>query len=99
MHSLDTTDFNSEATVVTFNPGDMNKSVNIVVYRDDLVESNELFNIVLSLSPHLNLRIKVDDKNSVAEIEDSTGKSSMYSVMYNLYCVDVRFILLIFVVL
>ena len=50
------------------------------MYEDKLVESNEIFNIILSLSPPLNLRIKVDDKNSAEEqIIDSTSKSSIYT--------------------
>ena len=77
---IGTSDFNSRAFDVTFNPGDIIKSSNITVYRDDIVEFNETFNIVISLLPLLNLHIKVDDKISIeGHIVDSTGKSSVYT--------------------
>ena len=78
---LGTADFNPTVINVTFNIGDTLKSSNIPVYKDNLMEHNETFNIVLSLSPFLNLRIKVDDENSVeGQIVDSTGKSSVYTM-------------------
>ena len=72
---IGSSDFNSRAFDVTFNPGDKTKSSNITVYRDNMVEYNETFNIVISLSRLLNLRIKIDDKNSIKGlIVDSTCK-------------------------
>ena len=76
---LDTSDFNSRAIIVTFNPGDVTKSLDIPVFSDNMVEYNETFNIVISLSPLLNLRIKVDDKKSIEGlIVDSTGKQCVH---------------------
>ena len=72
---IGTSDFNSTAFDVTFNPGDKTKSSSIPVYKDDIVEFNETFNIVISLSQFINLHIKVDDNNSIeGRIVDSTGK-------------------------
>jgi len=65
------------------------------VYGDNLVESNETFNIGLSLPPFLDLRIKVDDKNSIeGYIIDSTGKSSLYTIIYNFCSKYVEYIVL-----
>ena len=92
MH-LDTSDFNSRAIIATFNSGDIKRSSSITVYEDNLVEPNEIFNVVLSLSPLLNLRIKVDDKNSAeGQIIDSTGKSSVYTqwLLHNFHSIDVK---------
>ena len=75
---IGSSDFNSRASVVTFNPGDIAKSSNIPVYKDNIVEFNETFNIVISLSPFLNLRINVDKNSIEGHIVDSTGKSSVY---------------------
>ena len=68
-------------------------SVNLPVEEDNVVELNETFDIVLSLSPLSNLRIKVDDKTSVeGHIVDSTGKSYIYK-FYSIY-IYVKYLLL-----
>ena len=46
--NVGTSDFNSGATTVTFDATDVTKSSNITVYKDNLVENNEIFDIVLS---------------------------------------------------
>ena len=75
---IGSSDFSSRSFDVTFYSGDKIKSLNIPVYKDNIVEFNETFNIVISLSPFLNVRIKVDKNNAIeGHIVDSTGKSSV----------------------
>jgi len=74
---LDISDYNSTVFNATFSAEETTTSLNISVYRDDIFESNETFDILLSLPPFLNLNIKVDNNDSAkAIIIDSTGKNN-----------------------
>ncbi|XP_065917231.1 uncharacterized protein [Dysidea avara] len=76
--SASLSDYNSIVFNATFSAGDNATSFKIPVYRDDMVEYNEMFDIVLSLPPFLKLHIEVGD-NSSAEgiIIDSTVIASI----------------------
>ena len=79
-----TSDFSPAAINITFGVGESTKSSSIEVHEDNKQEYNETFNIFLSLSPFLNLRIEVDDKHSAeGQIVDSTGKTnySMFKLL------------------
>ena len=81
IYTLGLSDYNSIVFNATFSAGDNATSFKIPVYRDDMVEYNEMFDIVLSLPPFLKLHIEVGD-NSSAEgiIIDSTGKNNVYTL-------------------
>ena len=69
-------DYSNDTIVVTFNPGETNKTVLVVVNPDCLREGSEFFNLTLSLDPAaMNLGIILGDPSiAVAEIEDTDGK-------------------------
>ena len=69
-------DYSNDTIVVTFNPGETNKTVLIVVNPDCTREGSEFFNLTLSLdSDAMALGITLGDPSvAVAEIEDTDGK-------------------------
>ena len=69
-------DYSNDTIVVTFNPGETNKTVLVVVNPDCLREGSEFFNLTLSLDPAaMALGIILGDPSiAVAEIEDTDGK-------------------------
>ena len=69
-------DYSNDTIVVTFNPGETNKTVLVAVNPDCTREGSEFFNLTLSLdSDATNLRITLGDPSvAVAEIEDTDGK-------------------------
>ena len=69
-------DYSNDTIVVTFNPGETNKTVLIVVNPDCLREGSEFFNLTLSLdAAAMNLGVTLGDPSvAVAEIEDTDGK-------------------------
>ena len=69
-------DYSNDAIVVTFNPGENNKTVLVVVNPDCLREGSEFFNLTLSLDPAaMDLGITLGNPSvAVAEIEDTDGK-------------------------
>jgi len=69
-------DFSNEATEVTFNPGETEKTGNVAINLDRLREGSEFFTLSLSLSiDALSLDISISNPSeSVAEIEDTNGK-------------------------
>jgi len=69
-------DFSNETLEVTFNPGETEKTVNILINPDCLREGSEFFNLSLSLSSDTsNPAIGLGDPNgAVAEIEDTDSK-------------------------
>ena len=69
-------DFSNETIQVTFNPGETEKIVNVVINPDCLREGSEEFEITLSLSlDALALGLSVSDPNiAIAEVEDTDSK-------------------------
>ena len=69
-------DYSNDTIVVTFNPGETNKTVLIVVNPDCLREGSEFFNLTLSLdAAAMDLGVTLGDPSvAVAEIEDTDGK-------------------------
>ena len=66
-------DFDSNPINTTFAAGEVNKSVNIPVMCDKIVENIERFDISLSLISN-NPQVRIGRNRSVGIIIDSTGK-------------------------
>ena len=69
-------DYSNDTLVVTFNPGENEKTVLINVNEDCIREGSEVFNLTLSLDPAaMDLGITVGDPSvAVAKIEDTDSK-------------------------
>ena len=69
-------DFLNDTIVVTFNPGETEKTVFVYINPDCLREGSEFFNLTLSLDPAaLDLGITLGDPSvAAAEIKDTDGK-------------------------
>ena len=69
-------DYLNETIVVTFNPGETEETVEVVVNPDCTRESSEFFNLTLSLDPAaMDLGITLGDPSmAVAEIRDTDSK-------------------------
>ena len=80
-------DYSNDTIVVTFNPGETEKTVLLVVNPDCTREESEEFNLTLSLDPAaMDLGITLGDRSvAVAEIEDSESK---HNIMINLAICD-----------
>ena len=66
-------DFDSNPINITFTAGEVNKSVNISVMCDKIVERTERFDISLTLTSN-NPQVKTGGDRSQGRIIDSTGK-------------------------
>ena len=73
-------DYSNDTIVVTFNPGETNKTVLVVVNPDCSREGSEFFNLTLSLdSVAIDLEVTLIDPNvAVAEIIDTDGEQKLY---------------------
>jgi len=82
-------DFSNETIEVTFNPGETEKTVNVVINPDCLREGSEFFNLSLSLSSDIsNPAITLGDPNEVvAEIEDTDSKHIVFVQCNGVMCV------------
>ena len=69
-------DYSNDTIVVTFNPGETNRTVLVVVNPDCAREGSEFFNLTLSLdSAAMALEITLGDPSvATAEIEDTDSK-------------------------
>ena len=69
-------DYLNETIVVTFNPGETEKTVFIIVNPDCTREGSEFFNLNLSLDPAaINFGVTLGDPSmAVAEIRDTDSK-------------------------
>ena len=69
-------DFSDDAISVVFNPGETEKTVDLVINPDCLREGSEIFNLSLSLNTNASdLGICLGDPSeAVAEIEDTDGR-------------------------
>jgi len=69
-------DFSDKVIEVTFNPGEIEKTVDVVINPDCLKEGSEFFNLSLSLSSVASLLgIRLGDPSeAVAEIKDADGE-------------------------
>ena len=79
-------DFSNEAIEVTFNPGEIEKTVNVAINLDRLREGSEFFNLSLSLpidASDLDVSLG-NPSEAVAEIEDTDSK-------YNILDADSRY--------
>ena len=71
--AMEVVDFSNETIQVTFNPGETEKTVNVVINPDCLREGSEFFNLALLL-PFITSTYGISLGNpslAVAEIEDS----------------------------
>jgi len=80
-------DFSNEATEVTFNPGETEKTGNVSINLDRLREGSEFFDLSLSLPiGESDIDISLGDpREAIAEIEDTDSKNSVIAkciVMY-----------------
>jgi len=71
-------DFSNETIEVTFNPGETEKTVDVIISPDSLREGSEFFNLSLSLPIGAsNLDVSLGDPSeAIAEIEDTDGKNA-----------------------
>ena len=79
-------DFSNEVIEVTFNPGEIEKTVNVAINLDRLREGSEFFNLSLSLpidASDLDVSLG-NPSEAVAEIEDTDSK-------YNILDADSRY--------
>ena len=93
-------DYSNDTIVVTFNPGETNKTVLVVVNPDCVREGSEFFNLTLSLDPAtMDLGITLGDPSvAVAEIEDTDSKfSNMNLISLYAYKAKVLFLLTVWV--
>ena len=69
-------DYSNDTIVVTFNPGQTEKTGLVNVNQDCITEGSEAFNLTLSLDPAaIDLGITLGDPSiTVAEIEDTDSK-------------------------
>ena len=72
-------DYSNDTIVVTFNPGETEKTVSLEVNPDCTREGSEFFNLTLSLDPAaMDLGITVGDPSmAVAEIRDTDSKHNI----------------------
>ena len=77
-------DYSNEAISVVFNPGETEKTVNLVINPDCLREGSEFFNLSLSLSSASSLLgvCLGDPSEAVAEIEDTDSKCLHIFVLF-----------------
>ena len=67
-------DFDSSPLMITFTPGEINKTVAIPVMCDRLIEGEEMFNINLNIiSVSNNVTVELGLNRSIGIIIDSTG--------------------------
>ena len=73
-------DYLNDTIVVTFNPGETEKTVLLVVNPDCAREGSEFFNLSLSLDPSaMDLGITLGDPSvASAEIEDTDSKQTIH---------------------
>ena len=73
-------DYSNDTIVVTFNPGETEQTVLVVINPDCIREGSEFFNLTLSLdSTATNLGITLGDPSvATAEIEDTDSKQRNY---------------------
>ena len=80
-------DYSNDTIIVTFNPGETNRTVLVVVnrYPDYLREGSEFFNLTLSLDPAaMDHGITLGDPSvAVAEIEDTDSKLMIFIRIYD----------------
>ena len=69
-------DYSNDTIVVTFNPGENEKTVLVNVNQDCIREGSEVLNLTLSMDPAaMDLGITLGDHSmAVAEIEDTDSK-------------------------
>ena len=69
-------DFSNDTTEITFNPGETEKTVLIVINPDCVREGSEYFNLTLSVDPvAMDCGITLGDPSvAIAEIEDTDSK-------------------------
>ena len=69
-------DYSNDTIVVTFNPGETEKTVLIIINPDCTREGSEFFNLILSMDPAaMDLGITLGDPSmAVAEIRDTDSK-------------------------
>ena len=74
-------DYSNDTIEVTFNPGDTEKTVLVVINPDCTREGSEFFNFTLSLDTTLmGFGITLGDSSiAVAEIEDTESKCIIYN--------------------
>ena len=77
-------DYFNDTIVVTFNPGETNKTALVVVNPDCLREGSKFFNLTLSLdSVAMDLGVTLSDPSvAVAEIIDTDGEHKLYLASY-----------------
>ena len=75
-------DYSDDTIVLTFNPGDTEKTVLIAVNPDCEIEGSEFFNLTLSLSPSTVTPgiFLGDPSEAAAEIEDTESKHISYTL-------------------
>ena len=73
-------DYSNDTIEVTFNPGETEQTVLVVINPDCIREGSEFFNLTLSLdSVAMGLGITLGDPSvAVAEIEDTDSKLTKY---------------------
>ena len=82
-------DYLNKTIEVTFNPGETEKTVLLVVNPDCTREGSEFFNLTLSLDPAaMDLGITLGDPSmAVAEIRDTDSKQRIINLLvYNQLC-------------
>ena len=80
-------DYSNDTIVVTFNPGETNKTVVVVVNSDCIREGSEFFNLILSLNPTtVAPGITLGNHTVVfAEIKDTDSKQNFTSCLKYVY--------------
>ena len=75
-------DYSNDTIVVTFNPGETEKTVLVPVDSDCTLEGSELFNLTLSAgSAAAAVGVMLDDPSvAVAEIEDTESEQSFTNI-------------------
>ena len=81
MSASELSDYSNDTIVVTFNPGETEKTVLVPVNPDCITEGSEFFNLTLSGDPAAAaVGIMLGDPSvAVAEIEDTESKQSFTS--------------------
>ena len=69
-------DYSNDTIVVTFNPGETEQTVLVVINPDSIREGSEFFNLTLSLNSALGITLG-DLIVAVAEIEDTDSKQML----------------------
>ena len=81
-------DYDSGPIDVTFSAGEMTVSFNISTFRDNILELNETYNLVVAIDPLINSSVNITtDTTTVTIIDDDRKWQPKLLMILPFYCI------------